>query len=399
MVHVKPSFYKHIDSFLVIGSNFTMADTVVRSGLAITASRTDATYQLAAQNGLSEFLILSTCNRTEFYGFTSLPILKELVMEALNLNEESFNKYFYTHSGVDALRHFFKVTAGLDSQIIGDYEIVGQVKKAVQLSRNSGMIDTLLDRVSNFAFQASKEIKAKTNLSNGKYSVSYAASELIRQQQTGKSNSILIVGTGEIGQAMARNLKEYFPESKLTLTNRTLSHAQTLSTEIDAEVIPFENFISRLDEFGAVITTAESDSYLIQAADVCTTCGQLFLDLSIPQVVAPEVKNIAGVRHYSVDEISSFHNELMKQRYQEVPKAELVIEEFIGKLMEWQHIFQHTGLILSYKEKMGRIIHNGGNPQIKIEKSFSSLIQRIKTDGYKGCTVIQTVNELLALEK
>ena len=89
----------------------------------------------------------------------------------------------------------------------------------------------------------------------------------------------------------------------------------------------------------------------------------------------------------------------MKQRYQEVPKAELVIEEFIGKLMEWQHIFQHTGLILSYKEKMGRIIHNGGNPQIKIEKSFSSLIQRIKTDGYKGCTVIQTVNELLALEK
>jgi glutamyl-tRNA reductase len=397
---VDSSFLTHLDHFLVIGSNFTKANTQVRSRLAITKSKTDAIYVLAAQKGLKDFLILSTCNRTEFYASSPFHALKELAVEALNLNKEELDSYFYTHSGMEAVRHFSKVVAGLDSQIIGDYEIVGQVKAAIQLSRDSGLVGTLLDRISNYAFQASKEIKAKTNLSNGKYSVSHAAAELINSQQNGQSfKNILIVGTGEIGQAMARNLKEYFPQSKLSLTNRTHSHAQGLALELNAEILPFENFTNHLSEFDVVITTAESDHYLIQPKDIPARGSRLLLDLSIPQVIDPQIKNLPQCKHYSVDEISTFHNELMQQRYMEIPKAEQIIEEFIDKLMVWQAVFQHTGVIMNYKEKMGRIIHNGGNPAAKIEKSFSGLIQQIKSEGYRGCAVIQTVNELIALER
>lgn len=398
-LNLNSSSFAHIDHFVVIGSNFTRADTLVRSRLAITAAKTDSIYKSAIQNGLAEFLILSTCNRTEFYAFAPFGILKGLVTESLNLSEDAFDTYFYTYTGVEAVRHFFKVTAGLDSQIIGDYEIVGQVKKAIQLSRDSGLVDTMMDRISNFAFQASKEVKARTNLSNGKYSVSYAAAELISAQQNGKSfKNILIVGAGEIGQAMARNLKEYFPQSQISLTNRTFSHAQNLAQELQAEIIPFEKFTDHLNEFDAVITTAESDHYLIGVKDIpVTPC--LFLDLSIPQVIDPQIKSIPGVKHYSVDEISAFHNELMKQRHLEIPKAEVIIDEFISKLLAWQNIFLHTGIVLRYKEKMGRIIHNGGNPEAKIEKSFSVLIQQIKSEGYRGCSVIQTMNELIAHEK
>ena len=397
---VNPPLFRHLDYFLVIGSNFTKADALIRSRLAITKSNTDSIYVLAAEKGLKDFLVLSTCNRTELYAFAPYAILKEVVVEALNVSDDELESYFYTYTGIETVRHFSKVVAGLDSQIIGDYEIVGQVKKAIQLSRDSGLVDTLMDRVSNYAFQASKEIKAKTNLSNGKYSVSYAAAELISSQQNGNPfKNILIVGTGEIGQAMARNLNEYFPQCRLSLTNRTFIHAQVLTKELNATLIPFEQFTNHLNEFDAVITTVESDHYLIGVEDISIHHPCLFLDLSIPQVIDPQIKTIPGVRHYSVDEISAFHNELMKQRYLDIPKAELIIEDFIVKLLEWQNIFRHTGIILSYKEKMGRIIHNGGHPSAKIDKSFSGLIQQIKLEGYRGCSVIQTMNELIALEK
>jgi glutamyl-tRNA reductase len=395
---VNSPLFKNPYGFLVIGSNFTKADALIRSRLAITKSRLEAIYNDAKRIGLNDFLILSTCNRTEFYSVTSEQALKEFVVEALNLKKEEFENYFYVYKSTEAVRHFFKVAAGLDSQIIGDYEIVGQVKDAIQLARHSGLVGTVLDRIANFAFQASKEIKAKTNLSSGKYSVSYATAELISAQCKG-CRSLLVVGTGEMGQAVARNLKTYFPEKKLTLTNRTQSHAENLAEELQAEIIPFAEFTQRIHEFDSVITTAEAEHYLIESKDIPATHSGLFLDLSIPQVIDPAIKNISNIKHFSVDEISVFHNELMKQRHLEIPKAESIIEDFIGKLKEWQSIFQHTGVIMRYKEKMGRIIRNGGHPTAKIEKSFSGLMQQIKVEGYRGCTVIQTVNELMAEEK
>ncbi len=320
--------------------------------------------------------------------------------EQLDITTDQLKNFFYIERGKDAIHHFFHVVSGLNSQIIGDYEIVGQVKKSIQMAREFGLVGTLTDRVSSYAFQASKQVKIKTNLSSGKYSVSYAAAELINDQQNEKSfNDILIVGTGQIGQAMARNLKEYFPKNKFSLTNRTLSHAQDLGSELNVNVIPFEKFIDSLHSFDVVITTAESDNYLITVDDIPTEGMRLFLDLSIPQVIDPQIKSLTNSKHYSVDEISEFHNELMKQRHLEIPKAESIIEEHCMKLMEWQTVFRHTEIILSYKEKMGRIIHIGDNHPVKTEKIFSGLIQQIKSEGYSGCSVIETVNVLLALEK
>jgi len=391
--------YQHVSNWTLIGTNFTKADIHIRSKFAITNSVMAEVYANATRKGLKDLIALSTCNRTEFYGCAPLSFMKELVRDQLGISDEQLNEYFYFKTSNAAIHHFFRVVTGLDSQIIGDYEIVGQVKKAVQLSRQFGMTGTLTDRISSLAFHASKEIKTKTNLSHGKYSVSYAAAELIIRHPAERAiERILIVGTGEMGQAVSKNLREYFRHLKLTITNRTLSHARKLATEINAEVLPFESFTNQLCDFDAVITTAESENFLINMRDVPSNpC--LFLDLSVPQVIDPAIKKISPATHYSLDEISSFHNELIKQRFLEIPKAEKIIEEFIEKLMDWQSVFIHTGVILSYKEKMARVIHNGGNPAPKIEKSFSGLIRQIKVEGYRGCAVIQTVNDLLALEK
>ena len=394
------SFFQKLTYWTVLGSNYTKADTETRSRFALNHIEIENIYIKARNKGLRDLFILSTCNRIEFYGCAPLEFIWELIRKEMDLDTQKMTDHFYTYTDVAAIRHFFRVTAGLDSQIIGDYEIVGQVRKALQISRDFGLVGTWMDRISNYAFQASKEIKTKTNLSNGKYSVSFAAAELINSHQNGMSfKNVLIVGTGEIGKAMARNLSEYFPQCQISLTNRTESNAQSLALELNAKILPFDQFKHQLSEFDAIITTAESDSYLVNVKDIPNNGSRLYLDLSIPQVIDPQIKYLVGVNHYSVDEISSFHNELMKQRHLEIPKAELIIEDFIGKLMEWQNIFKHSSIIFSYKEKMGRIIHNGDNPVAKIEKTFFGLIQQIKSEGYRGCSIIQAMNEIISLEK
>ncbi len=386
-----------LDSFVVIGTNFTKADTQIRSCFALSAQAIEKVYATAKAKGVEDLFVLSTCNRTEFYACAPESIVRDLLVNQLNLKPVDFNTYFYILSGEEALRHFFRVTSGLDSQIIGDYEIVGQVKKAIQLARENGVIGTLTDRISSFAFQASKEVKSKTNLSSGKYSVSYAAAELISDESFGiEPKRILIVGTGEIGKAMARNLREYFPTCELALTNRTRAHAEELAIEVGASILPFEEFTHHLSSFDAVIAAAQSDQYIIQSNHTETLPSALFLDLSIPQVIDPQVKHKAGIKLFSVDEISAFHNELIKQRHLEVPKAEGILEDHIHKLMEWQSIFFHRNVIRIYKDRITDYLSPDAVQSKTIDKGFSRLIQQIKTEGYRGCSVIQTMNELIA---
>ncbi len=404
------SFFGNINYFRVIGTNFTKADTQTRSGFAITILMSEQVYKKASKKRFSDFLLLSTCNRTEFYACGPIEALKELVADQLHLNDKDLDTYFYTLSGIDAVRHFFRVVSGLDSQIIGDYEIVCQVKASLEESRKHGLVGTYTDRISNFAFQASKKIKAHTNLSSGKYSVSYAAAELMfHQKDTHPVESILVVGTGDFGSTVARNLRHYFPKVKLCLTNRTAEKAQKLATHLNADTLPFEAFREHLHEFDAIITTIGLENYLIHPDDITDKGSKLFLDMSIPQVIDPAVKSLTGIRLYSVDEISAFHNELLKQRKLEIPRAEKIAEVFIDRLIEWQQVYNHSHIILGYKEKVQNLIYGFQSSPVdvaasdhnkKIEKTFSALIQQVKkAQGYTGCMMIEAMSTLVPAKK
>ncbi len=402
MANAAPS--GHINYFTVIGTNFTKADTKTRSRFAITRSQVEHVYQKAAETGLSDFLILSTCNRTEFYGVGSIQALKSLVAEQLQLSEMELTRYFYRYSGEKAVEQFFRVVSGLDSQIIGDYEIVCQVKAALEDGRRYKLVGTLTDRVANFAFQASKKVKAHTNLSSGKYSVSYAAAELLYdEQRTQPIENILLVGTGDFGSTVARNLRHYFPKTKLTLTNRTQEKATILASQVNAAVIPFDTFLNQLEGFDALITTVGLEQYLIHPEHLKGDHNKILLDLSIPQSVNPEAKNLPGIKLFSVDEVSAFHNELINQRKLEIPRAERIVDLFIGRFMEWHQVYSHRHLIQDYKEKLKNLITDDLAADTrealvlnkKIEKTFSGLIQQIKMQGYAGCSMIEAVNKLV----
>ncbi len=400
-----PPFYKHTEHFVVLGTNFTKADTLTRSRFAITKAMEKEVYQQAESQGFSDFFLLSTCNRTEFYTCGPVAVLKNLVATHLGVTEQDFEDYFYELTGIEAVRHFFQVVSGLDSQIIGDYEIVCQVKAALDQARHYNLVGTITDRISNFAYQAQKKVKSHTNLSSGKYSVSYAAAEMIfHESQTSTFKNILLVGAGDFGATVARNLRHYFPVMDLAITNRTKEKAEKVATQVKGEVIAFENFKDQLPRFDVVITTVGLEHYLLQPAHV--SADQLLLDLSVPQAIDPAVKE-KGARLFSVDEVSAFHNELLQQRKMEIPRAQKIIEYYIGQLMEWQQLYSHRDIVMSYKEKIKLLYTSPAAPselpaidhKKKVEKIFSLLMQEIREQGFAGCRMIEAVNSLVPAEK
>lgn len=366
-------------------------------------------YKHAAKKGFKDFLMLSTCNRTEFYVVGTKQELQQLLSEELSVSRQDIDNYFYTLQGKNAAEHFFKVVSGLDSQIIGDYEIICQVKASLEEARKFNLVGTIIDRVANFAFQASKNVKKHTNLSSGKYSVSYAAAELLFHKSSNfQLKNILLVGTGDFGSNVARNLRHYFPDTQITLCNRTQEKAVKLAQYIKANVIPFEDFQVQLHAYDAIITTVGLEQYLIEKEHLTTGSEKLLLDLSVPQAINPEIKLLQGVSLYSVDEVSVFHNELLNQRKLEIPRAEKIIRYYVEQLMDWHRVFSRRHVIADYKEKVKDLIYDhqpssedleGIFHKKKIDKAFTEVIQQIKTEGYAGCIMIQAMNKIVAAEK
>ncbi|MGE0771492.1 MAG: glutamyl-tRNA reductase [Cyclobacteriaceae bacterium] len=397
---------KSIRNFSVIGTSFLKADSITRGRFAI-AEQAKSIYEEVKQIGFSEFMLLSTCNRTEMYGCAGHSELRDFLCKRLSVSSDEFEQYFYSITGTDAVRHFFRVAAGLDSQIIGDYEIMGQVKAALDAARTHGLVGTVTDRISNFAFQASKRIKSQTTLSSGKYSVSFATAQLLLHE--GKShpfNHILVVGTGDFGSTVAKNLRSYFPGATILLTNRTLEKAEKVAEGIGANVLPFEDFRKHLGEFDVVITTTGAKGYLMRSEDIRPGKERLFLDLSVPQAIDPVIEKVDGVRLLSIDAISAFHNKLLLQRKNEIPHAERIVDHYIEQLMEWHHIHSHRHIILDYKRKFQNLachyaasrVHSGRKPHRLVEVTFSNLIQQIKSKGYAGCALIEAMNALIPTE-
>src|SRR3978361_663347 len=198
---------------------------------------------LAPTYHLTELFILSTCNRTEIYGFADeAGQLADLLCKETTGNRETFLDMAYIKKGMEAIEHLFLVGAGIDSQILGDYEIVGQLKQAVKFARERQFIGASTERLVNCVLQSSKSIKTQTALSGGTVSVSFAAIQYIRENISDISGKkILLVGTGKIGRNTCRNMVDYLSTSNITLINRTESRAAELAAEMGVAFAPLED--------------------------------------------------------------------------------------------------------------------------------------------------------------
>src|SRR4030095_3561482 len=234
--------------------------------------------------GLHELFVLSTCNRTEIYGVAeTAQQLTELLCSETNGNVETFNRLAYIKQGNAAVQHLFDVGAGLDSQILGDYEIVGQIKAAVKFSKEKGFIGTFMERLVNYVLQSSKAIKNETGLSGGTVSVSFAAVQYIRENVLNiQDKRILLIGTGKIGRSTCKNLVDYLDTKNITLINRTEEKAVNLATELKLLSAPLTQLGEKIAESDIILVATNAPGPTIMSSHLEGKGKKLIIDLSIP---------------------------------------------------------------------------------------------------------------------
>lgn len=389
----------YLSNFCIAGINYRKSDVIVRGKFSLTTEQCQQLLKEVVNKHLPGAFVLSTCNRTEIYGISSSP--QELI-ELLCLHTQGrikdFIEHGYTRQGLNAVEHLFKMSAGIDSQIIGDHEILSQLKMATKFAKAHNCINSFLERIINFAIASSKRIKTETKLSSGTVSVSYAAIEIIKERIPDISNKkILLVGTGKFGYNVAVNLKTYLPGCSLIFCNRTEEKAAELSEKCSADFISYENLAATANDADVVIVSTSSETYTVKPSFFTKEKTRLILDLSIPQNVDPAVKNIHSIELMNVDEISAILNKTIDKRKAEIPKALQIITETIQELKEWYIMQANNPMLRKIKSQLIELA--GSETTVhrkeKIHKTVSTLALQLKKENNKGCQYIHALNSHL----
>ena len=400
-------YFKNISNFFVAGINYKKSDASIRGQFAIGNEQYQAVLENAAQQGLNEVFILSTCNRTEIYGFAHCSHhLIELLCSQTAGDSETFKKSAYVKNGIEAVEHVFNVGAGLDSQILGDYEIVGQLKTAVKFAKEQGFVSAFTERLINSVLQSSKLIKNHTELSGGTVSVSFAAVQYIRNKVTKPSSkNILLLGIGKIGRNTCKNLVDYLDTNNITLINRSPEKAEELATELGLRCAPLENLAQEIRRADIILVATNSASPTILKQHVEGQDEKLIIDLSIPYNVEEAARQLPNVQMVNVDELSKLKDETLKMRLAEVPKAKAIISDLMQEFEEWCEMRRHVPLLKDLKLKLKELYAHPQYVQTTTcSKTIDTQIQRvlnetagkIKVQNQRGCQYITALNDFIS---
>jgi len=343
-----------VDTFFAIGLNYRKADAEVRGHFSISTDAQLAMLQHAQQEQITALSVISTCNRTELYGFASNPIqLIELLCEHTQGSVEEFEKVAYIHSGPDAVTHIFRVATGLDSQILGDFEIISQLRNGLKLSKTMKLLNPFLERLGNAAIQASKRIKNETDISSGATSVSFAAVQYIlaRVPYVSEKN-ILLFGIGKIGRNTCENLIKHTKNEHITLINRTKVKAQAIAGKFNLVVKEYANIQSEIAEADVLIVATGAQQPTISKELLYLKKPLLILDLSIPKNVASNVVKNEWVTLVHLDELSRVTDKTLQHRQSQIPLAEKIISEVESNFNDWVKNRKFAPTIKALKSKL-----------------------------------------------
>jgi glutamyl-tRNA reductase len=394
----------NITNFWIVGINYKKSDAGIRGKFAINNEQYESILNAAHNNGVPELFILSTCNRTEAYGFAQdAETLMELICSQTEGNLDTFSKLAYVKKGAEAMVHLFHVSAGLDSQILGDFEILGQIKNAVKFSKEKGRIGTFVERLVNSVFQSSKAIKTHTQLSGGTVSVSFAAVQYIRENITDVADKkILLLGTGKIGRNTCKNIVDYLETTNVTLINRTEAKAQKLAEELNLQTAPFANLDEEIRKADIILVSTNAQEPTVLKSQLEHAGKKLVIDLSIPYNVEPAAQELSTITFLNVDELSRIKDETLQKRKAEVPKAQALIAEHVGEFMDWYEMRKHVPALKEAKATLQEIHASGmGCPVTgmhsdeKIQKVINNMAMKMKKQDTVGCIFIDAINDFI----
>ncbi len=347
---------KHL-SFYAIGLSYKKADAEMRGKFSVDAHSKSNLLNQAKQDGIESLIVTSTCNRTEIYGFAQHPFqLIKLLCENSNGTVEDFQKVAYVYKNQEAISHLFKVGTGLDSQILGDFEIISQIKIAFFESKTLGLANAFMERLVNAVIQASKKIKTDTEISTGATSVSFASVQYIMKnvENIGEKN-ILLFGTGKIGRNTCENLVKHSKNEQITLINRTKDKAQKLAKKLNLIVKDYADLQLEIQKSDVLIVATGAQNPTIDKAILNLKKPLLILDLSIPKNVNNNVTDLENVTLVHLDDLSQITDETLENRKSQIPAAELIIEEIKNEFIIWTKGRKFAPTIHALKAKMNEI--------------------------------------------
>ena len=380
-----------------IGVSYKKADAHTRGRYSLSKENQIKLLKEAKEIGFEGIFILSTCNRTEITGFAEHPYqLIQLLCKYSDGNVEEFARISNVYKGNEAVNQLFRIGTGLESQILGDYEIVGQLKLAFKLAKKYNTINAHLERLINLVLQASKKVKNTTQLSSGTTSVSYAAVQYIIQNiPSYNSKNILVFGLGKMGKHTCKNLAEYTKNKAVCLINRTEEKAISFVKEhTSIRNSSIENLTQEIANSDILIVSTGSDTPTVTKDHLSSDKEILILDLSMPENVDTSVSEFENVSLVNVDELSKITLETLSTRQKEVPKAEEIIEVHKEEFNDWLNNRKLVPAINALKESLEAIQKDEINFHKKKIKNFDENHAEILTNRFIQKITTQFVKHL-----
>ena len=344
---------KH-NSFYTVGLSYLKADAVMRGKFSLDQQAKEALLSEARELGIDGLLIIDTCNRTELHGFAQHPFqLIKLLCGHSRGTVEEFQEVAYVYKNYEAIHHLFRVGTGLDSQILGDFEIISQIKKGFSLSKGLGLTNPFLERLCNSILQASKRIKNETELSSGATSVAFASVQyILRNIPDVSDKNILLFGTGKIGRNTCENLLKHTNNSHITLINRTKNKAEKIAGKFNLVVKSYGDLQAEIRNADILVVATGAQSPTISKELVYIKKPLLILDLSIPKNVAENVTDIKDVTLVHLDDLSQLTDETLERRKDFIPQAERIIHEIKTDFIQWLETRKFAPVIKALKKKL-----------------------------------------------
>jgi glutamyl-tRNA reductase len=415
-------------SLLAFGINHSTAPVDIRERVAFAPEKTaEALRDLTGNTPVSEAVILSTCNRMELYcGLDSAntDIVREWLGDFHNLPADSLTPYIYEHPDQMAVRHMLRVAAGLDSMILGEPQILGQMKDAYQKANEAGTIGKLMARLFQHTFSVAKQIRTDTAIGHSAVSVAFAAVTLAKQI-FGKldDKTTLLIGAGETIELAARHLTES-GIGRLIIANRTLERAHALAGQFDAYAISLAEMPHHLAEADIIISSTGSQLPILGKGMVERALKErkhrpmFMVDIAVPRDIEPEVDQLDDVYLYTVDDLKEIIDENLKSRQQAARQAEEIIDTQVSHFMGWLRSLEAVGTIRAFRshaehtrdavvQKAVQRLANGEQPEQVLQETARLLTNKlihaptvqIHRAGYEGRrALLDAVHELYSLD-
>ena len=359
-------------TFYAIGLSYKKADAEMRGKFSLDTQAKQKVLEQAKSEGIESLIVISTCNRTEIYGYAQHPFqLIKLLTENSNGTLEEFQKIAYVLKNYEATTHLFKVGTGLDSQILGDFEIIAQVKNAFMESKAMGLTNSYLERLANSVIQASKRIKNETEISSGATSVSFASVQYIFKNVPELDHkNILLFGTGKIGRNTCENLVKHTKNDQITLINRTRDKAEKIAGKFDLIVKDYADLQTEIQRADVIVVATGAQNPTVDKTILNLKKPLLILDLSVPKNVNENVLDNPLVTLVHMDQLSQITDETLENRKKHIPHAEQIIKEVQDEFIEWTKARKFAPTINALKDKLNSMKESELNFQRKKLSNF-----------------------------